>query len=420
VRAYVERHAFATRPSPTCSPSSSAPAARPARWSRAWLQTSASAPCGPSSTAASARRQESDVLRPHRTGVGAYDRVGDALVLRERLDVEITGERAVLAVDPLPDLLLPNDGDLTFAKVRFDDRSLATVLADVRRLADPLARALSWAALWDACRDAELPAAAFVRAVLGGVDGETDPAVVATLLTQARTAATLYAADPAGLLDELAGRTCRRRRRRRPAATCSSRGCGPSPRRRGGGRTPPRSPRCSTGRGCRPGSSSTPSCGGTSSSASPRSGRSTTLRWTPSSRVTTPPPAACTPTPRGPRCRRPRRSGAPGRTRRGRACRTPRRGRSPRASGGPAQDDVLRPWVQRYVDELPALWDARTPQVAGTLALDLFPSTLVEQDVHDRTAVLEHDSHPAGLRRFVAEGRDDLARALRARAAARR
>ena len=81
----------------------------------------------------------------------------------------------------------------------------------------------------------------------------------------------------------------------------------------------------------------------------------------------------------------------------------------------PGQDDLLRPWVDRYVAELPALWDARTPQVAGTLARELFPTTLVEQDVHDRTAVLEQGDHPAGLRRYVAEQRDDLRRALAAR-----
>ena len=80
------------------------------------------------------------------------------------------------------------------------------------------------------------------------------------------------------------------------------------------------------------------------------------------------------------------------------------------------QDDLLRPYVDRYADELPALWAARTPQVAGTLARSLFPSTLVDPEVLDRTAGLLADEHPAGLRRYVAEGRDDLSRAVRARA----
>jgi aminopeptidase N len=79
------------------------------------------------------------------------------------------------------------------------------------------------------------------------------------------------------------------------------------------------------------------------------------------------------------------------------------------------QDDVLAPYVDRYVAELPSLWTARTPQLAGTLAERLFPSTLVRQDVLDRTAALEQPEHPAGLRRYVSEGRSDLARAVHAR-----
>jgi aminopeptidase N len=79
------------------------------------------------------------------------------------------------------------------------------------------------------------------------------------------------------------------------------------------------------------------------------------------------------------------------------------------------QDDVLAPYVDRYVADLPVLWADRSPQVAGTLAERLFPATLVRQDVLDRTAVLEAEEHPAGLRRYVSEGRSDLARAVRAR-----
>ena len=93
----------------------------------------------------------------------------------------------------------------------------------------------------------------------------------------------------------------------------------------------------------------------------------------------------------------------------------PRVGRLRTGFWQPGQDALLQPYVDRYVAELPGLWAARTPQVAGTLAQRLFPSTLVETDVLARTAVLEADGHPAGLRRYVAEARSDLARALRCR-----
>ena len=148
-------------------------------------------------------------MRQHRIGIGLYDRIGDALVLRERFDVEVGAEAVAVQADSSADLILPNEGDLTFAKVRLDERSLATALADVRRIDDPLARALVWASLWDTCRDGELPAAAFVEAVLANLEAEPDPAVVATLLSQARTAATLYTADGEALREELAAASWR-------------------------------------------------------------------------------------------------------------------------------------------------------------------------------------------------------------------
>ena len=70
---------------------------------------------------------------------------------------ELVGERQ-------PDLLLLNDGDLTYAKIRLDERSLATVVRGLRTLDDSLARALCWGAAWDMTRDAEMAASDFVDA----------------------------------------------------------------------------------------------------------------------------------------------------------------------------------------------------------------------------------------------------------------
>ncbi len=102
---------------------------------------------------------------------------------------ELVGERVA-------DLVLLNDGDLTFAKLRFDERSLETLKTDLSRLADPLARALCWAALWDLTRDAEMPAREFVELVARHAPTELDSLLVERVTSQARSAIDLYG-DPA-------------------------------------------------------------------------------------------------------------------------------------------------------------------------------------------------------------------------------
>jgi aminopeptidase N len=340
---------------------------------------------------------------------------GDALVRRERLDVQLDGASVVLDVARRPDLLLPNDDDATFAKLRFDDRSLATVLRDLRRLTDPLARALCWAALWDACRDAELPAADFVRAVVAGVDGESDPSVVATLLTQARTAAELYADDGEALLGALAqashaaalgapaGSDLQLTRVRAFASAADASRAGALQALLDGTDAP-------VGLAV-----------------------DTELRWHLVGRLAAlgllddadvDAELARDDTAAGRLHALTARASMPDAAAKQRTWEavTGDDALSNHESQALAvgfwqagQDDVLRPYVERYVAELPALWQARTPQVAGTLAERLFPRTVVAQEVLDRTAGLEQPEHPAGLRRYVSEGRSDLARAVGAR-----
>ncbi len=88
-----------------------------------------------------------------------------------------------------------NDDDLTYAKIRLDERSLATLVSSIGGFADSLPRALCWSAAWDMTRDAELPARDYVSLVLAGISRETDIGVVQSLLRQAQGALTLFA-DP--------------------------------------------------------------------------------------------------------------------------------------------------------------------------------------------------------------------------------
>jgi aminopeptidase N len=119
-----------------------------------------------------------DVLRRHRIGVGLYDRDANGrLVRRTTVETDVVGARTdvpKLTGVAQPDLLLLNDGDLTYAKIRFDERSMATVRESVHTLDDSLARALCWGALWDMTRDAQVTAGEFVDIVLRGLAAETN------------------------------------------------------------------------------------------------------------------------------------------------------------------------------------------------------------------------------------------------------
>ncbi len=136
-------------------------------------------------------------LRSHRIALGLYDVTESGLVRRERLEIDVVGARTEvpqLAGVRQPDLLLVNDDDLTFAKIRLDERSWDTVAEHLGALVDPLARALVWGAAWDMTRDAEVSTGDFLRLVLSGIDRESDIGVVQGVLRQLKSAIDQFAA----------------------------------------------------------------------------------------------------------------------------------------------------------------------------------------------------------------------------------
>ena len=137
-------------------------------------------------------------LRPHRLAVGLYDISGDSLNLRKSVELDVVGASTVvteLSGEKVADLLLINDRDLSYAKLRFDDRSIATLKKYLGRLNDPLARALSWAAIWDMHRDAQISSADFIEVALSGLAGENDDAIVNIVIGQLGTSVEGYASD---------------------------------------------------------------------------------------------------------------------------------------------------------------------------------------------------------------------------------
>ncbi|WP_067506119.1 aminopeptidase N [Actinoplanes sp. TFC3] len=138
-------------------------------------------------------------LRTHRIGVGLYDLNGDRLELRDRLEIDVSGEETAitaLAGQRAADVLLLNDSDLTYAKLRLDEGSLATVVRHIDGFESPLARALCWAAAWDMVRDAEMAARDYLALVSTGLPQERDINLTTATLRQATTTLTMFA-DPA-------------------------------------------------------------------------------------------------------------------------------------------------------------------------------------------------------------------------------
>jgi aminopeptidase N len=210
IRRYFREHAFGnTTLADLLDPLSEATGRDLTEWSRQWLETSQVNTLRPvldvsddGRYARVAIRQtavpEHPVLRRHRLAVGLYDTGPDGLTRTTRVELDVDGERTEvpeLVGHPAADLVLVNDDDLTYAKLRLDDRSLATLKAGIGTLPDPLARALCWSAAWDMTRDAELPARDWVALVLAGVDAETEISVVQSLLARVQTALASYA-DP--------------------------------------------------------------------------------------------------------------------------------------------------------------------------------------------------------------------------------
>jgi aminopeptidase N len=194
LRRYFKKHAFANSEfSDLLGALEDASGRELDSWAKEWLQTSGVNTLTPqfevdasgdysSFAVVQSAPVEHSTLRRHRIGIGLYDTVpneqGDArLVRRAYLETDVDGERT--AIPELvgvhqPDLLLLNDGDLTYAKIRLDERSLETVVSGLARLDDSLARALCWGAAWDMTRDADLSATDFVTLVLGNIALETD------------------------------------------------------------------------------------------------------------------------------------------------------------------------------------------------------------------------------------------------------
>jgi aminopeptidase N len=177
-------------------------------WSKLWLETAGVNTLRPeietddAGTITSFRVLQSaaadyPTIRPHRLAIGFYNLVDGKLVREHRVELDVDGESTdvpELVGQTRPALVLLNDDDLAYAKIRLDEASLATAIEHLSKIENPLARALVWGAAWDATRDAETPASDYVTLVLGNIASETESTTIRTTLNQLLLAASSYVA----------------------------------------------------------------------------------------------------------------------------------------------------------------------------------------------------------------------------------
>ncbi len=209
LRTYFDRHAFGNSElNDLLKALEEASGRELGSWTKEWLQTSGVNTLRPafdvddtgaftSFAVQQSAHPEYPVLRRHRLAVGLYDLTEDGLTRRSSIELDVSGEDTPvpqLVGEQQPDLVLLNDGDLTYAKVRLDGRSLATIVAHIDRFQDSLSRALAWGAAWDMTRDAEMRATDWVSLVLRGLGVEDDQFAVRSLVSRAGQAISQYAA----------------------------------------------------------------------------------------------------------------------------------------------------------------------------------------------------------------------------------
>ena len=363
-----------------------------------------------------------ETLRPHRLAVGLYDLVDGELVRRERIEVDVHGESTPLPQlvgERQPDLLLLNDDDLTYAKLRLDERSLATFLAHPRAFTESLPMSLTLASAWDMTRDGEMPAREYVDLVLQVLDGLDDSTLLRTLLAQVSTCVQAYSAPEHR--EQLRTRVVTSLRALAETAAPGS----------------DAQLQLVTGHaGLLAPGDDTDLVAGLLSGDRVLEGLSvdTDMRWTLLTGL-----AAAGVADAGAVAQEAKGDNtATGRERAARAAGSIPTAEAKEAAwqagavatdtpnsvvdahalgfGRVADRALLTPFVQRYHDALEQVWSSRTHAIAEGIVLGFYPMALAGPELLATTEawLSEHPQAPNGLRRLVAESRDTVARAVRA------
>ena len=190
-------------------------------WSKVWLEESGVTTLTPEIEVDEAGRvsklvirqsahQEGVHMRPQRLAIAGYDLVdGDVTrVFEQELDVDgETTEVPGIVGQTRPPMLIVNDRDLAYAKIRLDKVSLDFALENLTSVSDPMTRRVLLGAAWDMLRDGELSAHEFCHLALSAIPTETSSVTLKGLLMQLASAASYYSApESRGDLLELVAR----------------------------------------------------------------------------------------------------------------------------------------------------------------------------------------------------------------------
>lgn len=169
------------------------------RWTKVWVEEAGVTTLRPEVEVDSAGNIESlsviqeaftpgASLRPHTLIVAGYSADGNGgvkQVFAEELDVD--GEKTAVAKAKgltRPDLILVNDQDLAYAKIRLDSSSLDFAVKNITAFKDALTRRVLMAAAWDMTRDGEMPATQFLDLALEDLKIETSISALSAILLQ--------------------------------------------------------------------------------------------------------------------------------------------------------------------------------------------------------------------------------------------
>jgi aminopeptidase N len=374
-----------------------------------------------------------NVLRPHRLAVGFYHFDGDAgaahprgrLVRTQQAHLDLDGERTAvpeLVGLPRPDLVLVNDDDLTYCKLRLDPHSLDSMRAGgLAAIAEPLARALCWSAVWEMVRDGKLAARDYLELATVNGPGESEIGVLQAVNRQALKALESYA-DPEWAPTGRAAFA--------EAAIAAARAAGP------GSDHQLAWVHAAIGAACT--DQHAAFLAGLLDGTEPLDGLAVDadLRWSLVQALVArglagePEIATIAATDRasaGVRAAATARALMPTAAAKQQAWDAAvwnvklSNGLMRAVIAGfahPLQDDLLTPFVARYFEQAGDIWQLRTPETAADLITRLFPSwgaAINLETLRLADKFLADRSQPAALRRLISEGRADVARALAAR-----